>query len=369
MNAKEYIFYLYENYSIVDKKLGSTTDKILNSFINRKICSAYQCFKDLNREYSKEGKSITYKNVHEPVQKLYSYNLVKKIANHTGNQTKKGAIYYTLTSFGIYYLIRNRRIWNLDFILEHNKNELFVLLLYPFIKFKTIKSLTDPEIIHAVCIYLIKCSQEIENWYLTYLKYVEESGGVKTALTTIESLLDPTLDDILYVGSKTFIEFLKSEFDIDWLDRDTSKISEVEKYKLLKISDPKHRQKELLLHLDVEKQEAILSEKNRETYRFILQKNRDQEYSLIRFWPCTVKESLENGLMNIENIYFSSNVNELFLRLIEYNTATPYYEEDEVTMHKNFKRLASDEHFKNHLKAFKEKFDSDYLVFMDRINQ
>ena len=53
-----------------------------------------------------------------------------------------------MTSFGIYYLIRNRRIWNLDFILEHNNNELFVLLLYPFIKFKTIKSLTDPEIIH-----------------------------------------------------------------------------------------------------------------------------------------------------------------------------------------------------------------------------
>ncbi|MDF0681670.1 MAG: hypothetical protein P0116_11980 [Candidatus Nitrosocosmicus sp.] len=191
MDAKGYIFYLYENNSLSNKNLGKTADKILNSFIRRKICSAYQCFKDLSIELNKEGKSISYKNVHEPVQKLLSYNLIRKATNRVGNPTKHGAVYYTLTSFGMFYLMKSRRIWDLDFILEHDKNELFEFLLYPIIKVETLRSLTDPEIIHTIFMYLIRCCQEIENTYFVRLKYVEEIGGIETLLTSIESLLDP----------------------------------------------------------------------------------------------------------------------------------------------------------------------------------
>lgn len=369
MDAKGYIFYLYENSSLLDRKLGETSEKILNTFLRRKICSAYQCYKDLSLELSKEGKSITYKNVHEPVQKLFSYNLIKRSMHHFENPTKHGAVYYTLTSFGIFYLMKNRRIWDLNFILEHDKNELFNLLLYPFIKFETIRSLTDPEIIHLIFMYLIKCCQEIENWYFTRLRYVEELGGMITGVISIEGISDPQLADIKYNNDpKSFIEFLRSEFDIQWLDKETSKITEVEKYKLFRISDPKHTQKELLLHLNPEAQEAILSEKNKEVIRFVLRKGVDQEYHLLRFWPYTVKEFLDNGPIKVERLYFSSIINELFLKLLEYNVATPYYQKDEKEMHDNFRKLILDEHFMKCIKSFKEEFDSNYSVFINRIN-
>ncbi|MDF0681669.1 MAG: hypothetical protein P0116_11975 [Candidatus Nitrosocosmicus sp.] len=100
-----------------------------------------------------------------------------------------------------------------------------------------------------------------------------------------------------------------------------------------------------------------------------MSKGRDQEYHLLRFWPYTVKEFLDNGPIKIERLYFSSIINELFLKLLEYNIASPYYRKDEDNMHDNFRKLVLDEHFMKYIKTFKEEFDSNYSVFIDRINK
>jgi hypothetical protein len=112
-------------------------DEFFLERISEGFNSAYKIYKDHQRFHS-----ISYKNVHQRVQKLLKYALIEEVLVPGG--LKHGAKNYRLKTRGIVYIFtellktRNFTI----FILSHQANILFKTFLEPFLETRTIKAAT-----------------------------------------------------------------------------------------------------------------------------------------------------------------------------------------------------------------------------------
>src|SRR5437867_5110881 len=99
--------------------------------------SAYKIYKDHQRFHS-----ISYKNVHQRVQKLLRYALIEEVLIPGG--LKHGARNYRLKTRGIVYifteLLKTRNFTS--FILSHQANIIFKTFLEPYLETRTIKNAT-----------------------------------------------------------------------------------------------------------------------------------------------------------------------------------------------------------------------------------
>lgn len=357
MDLTGYILYLYQQEKF-DVSLSNVAKRLLGSFVKRKICSTYQCYKDLKAAYEQEDKTITYKNVYKRIQKLYESNLIEKVKDRNDEETKHGAIFYRLTSFGVFYLIFNRIANRKEIIIENKNDQLFLLFLYPYLKFGTIESLTDNRIVSYAFSYLTKCCHNLQQ-IINEMKNLENKGGLFYSYGMTETITDPILSDDPMVGSKQFVDFLKNNLNITWADRETTKIIEVEKNKEIKIFDKKN---ELTLKIYLDKLEAVLFDRKKHLFKFTLEEPAKEIYELNEFRHTTIKEysSIIQSRLNRE---VKKNVSDLCLGIIDYAMWMPYDIQDQYSKSESIEILKRDNLFIKSLSDFKAEMDYMYQNF------
>ena len=167
MNENGYILNLYAIKNR-EPKIGERLKEILFLFLDNKKLSAYDCFKKIN-----EQTKITYKNIHEYVKKLESLKMIEPLSKN--NFDFHGKINYTLSSFGLFYIIKNYPYLSAkkELFLNYKSDELFNLFLYNYIQLSTLQNIEDEEIFKKIFRYLSECCKEIEkslSWLSTFDK-------------------------------------------------------------------------------------------------------------------------------------------------------------------------------------------------------
>lgn len=362
MDLKGYILYLYEHEKS-DTRVSAVAERILYSFVKRKICSTYQCYKDLKTAYEQEDKTITYKNVHKRIQKLYESNLIEKVNKKQNEETKHGAIFYKLTSFGIFYLVKNLPLNVMQILLNYKNDELFVYFLYPYIKPETIERINDTSIIGYIRIYLKKCCEEISKTHLHNMKRLRETGGNLYTIGFTDTLTDPENKDDPFIGSKQFVQYLKENSDLKWLDEEKSKMIEVKRNEEIHIIQDA---KILSLKIDIKNLKAGIFEDNKQVFKFTLDKYGKESYSLDYFKPVTIQEYLSAGHVFVGfNNSIKKNVNELILAILNHNLWTPYTKNEEDQKRSSKNALLEDHLFVNAINTFKGEIDYYYNEFFN----
>jgi hypothetical protein len=215
--------------------------------------SVYQIFNNQksvhNFEYNRRVKVI--------IGQLLNFKLIEKVENRI---SKHGAIDYRLSTGGLYYLIHNKRrefIGIFKKILHYyDRNIMFTTLLYPYIQKSSLENIIDTALISKVCAYLHECCEEIQS----ALESVEKSNS-KYVVQQI-----CLWNDVHAKGQDNYrlIDFLKHEFDINWLDNR----AEVMKYgndNAVRISKRNNR---ILIKLNEKKTEATMTINKKELYKF-----------------------------------------------------------------------------------------------------
>ena len=131
------IQYLHD-LGIRNPSVGDVPKYLLRPFIYNKRVSTYSCYKFMNSD----GRKISYKNVHKRIKKLHSLGLIERLDGSESN--KHAAIFYRLSSFGVYFSIRNY-LAGIELLSNHSRNPLFDIILYRFISKKTLEQLRGTE--------------------------------------------------------------------------------------------------------------------------------------------------------------------------------------------------------------------------------
>lgn len=204
----------------LEVNVGGVAEELLKFFIKYPKCSTYQTHKYLEEIYKRDNRTISYKNVHKRIQKLHQFGLIKEVRITNETTTKHGAIYYSLTTFGIFYIIKNELVsYNKNLIIEYKHNSLFENFLYPFIEFNTICRLNDIKIIFMIYHYLHKCSLDILDLVML-LKDMENDVDIYLPINS-KKFLDLQDKEELY----GFLEYLRKRLNLDWLTEKNIKIT------------------------------------------------------------------------------------------------------------------------------------------------
>ena len=73
MNLEEYIWYLFENYDNLYKKISESEKILLDSFIEKPVSSAYECFKFLNNLYKSDNRKISLQECAQKGAKTFRF--------------------------------------------------------------------------------------------------------------------------------------------------------------------------------------------------------------------------------------------------------------------------------------------------------
>ncbi len=163
--------------------------------------------------------------MHKRVKKLHEVGILKEVSNNS--PTKHGAIYYQLSSFGIYFIFLTHKINSINIAkLIHNypNDGLFEYFLYLFIK-KTVTEINSDVILEHIFEFLNACCSRTEG-LLIRLPQIKKDRGRSDYIATIKNLIDSDMEYHRSEGSQAFIDYLKTKFKIKWLNKNTSKIVE-----------------------------------------------------------------------------------------------------------------------------------------------
>lgn len=378
MDIQGYMLYLLEKRETLTANPGGVANELLTYFGETPATSTYQCHKRLNEYYRHAGKSIVYKNVHKRIKKLYSLGLIDKVKqnNNAGSNNegidnqkgKHGAIYYSLTPAGLFYILKNHLRASLTIILDHKKNSLFEFYLFPIIDIRTIEKLTDEHIERTIFDYLGNCCHTIDN-LLSSLEQVNRHHGDSYNLGFTDTLVDSRYDSDPNLGSRQCIEYLKDKFKINWLEVRDTKIVEVRKNRIIKICSGKN---ELVLRIHPEKNKAILSEGKRRISEFVIQDKGGGSYFIMDFIPMTTKDYLERRFNN-KNFHFHGEMEDHRFRLcsdLMTYICHDYFisDEEKIVKQTDSINLAKDTKFLNLVQEFKDEYDS-YCNYISNLNE
>ena len=232
-------------------KNDSKSIEILKYFIDNKVGSTYQCHKYMINE---KKIKISYKNVLKKIKKLSEKEFIIKnqgYNNKTENteKGKHGAIYYTLSSFGVFYLFSSKSIiinpleLHDSIILNYEESILFKNLLFPHIPLQILKELKSLLIWNSILRYIQNCCFTIDNAFV----YISKQDYIMQPIEKIGGLLqcDPFMIDLLLEELRTGNSFdsfkslesindeLLEEFLIDEDGTEILKISNKENQRIL----------------------------------------------------------------------------------------------------------------------------------------
>ena len=237
----EYLLMLHnisKNKKINEKKVDF---RILNEFVIREQCNIYQCHQSL-LEKDDEDYSPTYKTVHTKIHELAALELIER------DKTKSvdhGATEYHLTSFGVYYVIKNHynKLTELSIIKSNNSDKLFEIFLYPFISKETVFKMEDHYIQFSIFAYLFTICKAIDR-LLGIMKEIEYEGGVKDIMATnldLEEIFSSAVKDknrpSLDLSSTFFFDYLESNHGIKWYDHNSIQIEKESEFRFRIVDD------------------------------------------------------------------------------------------------------------------------------------
>lgn len=215
---------------VYGEKWDTKSIEILRFFVQQNAASTYQCFKYLNE---KKKIKISYKNVHKKIGKLLSLQLImqnnqrsdSKDNEYLRNVTiyKHGAIYYKLSSLGLFYIISNKIIVN-DFweiytslVMNHHDFVIYKNILYPHIPLKILREIKSEFIWHLILAYIEDCCVVIQNVF----EYIFKQDYIAEPMKKIGGILycSPFFSELVLEEFK----MNKSFFSLDSLDKEVKK--------------------------------------------------------------------------------------------------------------------------------------------------
>lgn len=156
MHIKEYISEV-SKYKRV--QLGNTEKYFLNEIIVGGQKSAYNLFSILKSHSVRN--SMEYKNVYKRVKRLQELNLIEEAEDAgNNNKSKRGSIYYKLTSFGLFYviaeLVQDLSVNLREILGRYGDSIIFESLLYPYFEKDTLMH-ASTRLYFAIIQYLQEC--------------------------------------------------------------------------------------------------------------------------------------------------------------------------------------------------------------------
>ena len=352
MNPIEYILELYE----IQKKFfdpGEAAKQLLPIFAERNCFSTYQCYKELNKQ-----KKISYKNVHKRVKKLHELGILKEVSNNS--PTKHGAIYYQLSSFGIYFIFLTHKInlINITKLIQNYPNDgLFEYFLYLYIEKKTVTKINSDIILEHVFEFLNECCSRTEG-LLIMLPQIKKDRGRSDYIATIENLIDSDMEDHRSEGSKAFIDYLKTKFKIKWLNKNTSKIKLNKSDNIIEIVEKNNN---LILKLDTKIKKAILYDKKNKLFEYELEEKEKNSFAIYEFLPINVKVSMEIAYFYLETHNSAYSLCIGILNDADFEDRRGKLENSKMIT--DLKLLAKDQIFRKCLQNIKNNFDNNFYNF------
>jgi hypothetical protein len=315
--------------------LGPVEEEFLIFFAENPCLSAYQVWALHNsphnlwrykRIHKHEPKPKIYKNVHKRIKRFYELKLIEK----EGKESEHGAIYYRLSTGGIYYLIHNK---SRDFITllknvlqNHGDNIIFKTFLDPYIKRGTLLQIRSTSRISNICSYLRECCEAIE-------RALESINKNRTGYVVEQVFL---WQDVPGVDNHRLIDFLKREFNVNWLDN--PEIIKFPDGNTIKIS---HGSKSILIKLNDKKDKAVLTINRKNLYEFTF-----SPWLEVLYRGQSIKEFEANSLL--------LSINSLIANLVLALALEVFAIESEI------KSIAQDKKFMKLLYDNKQKLDDSY---------
>jgi hypothetical protein len=320
--------------------LGPVEEEFLKYFAENLYLSAYQV-RSLHNSRQKlwiykhtqkqEPNPMIYKNVHKRVKRLYELKLIEK----EEKEFKHRAIYYRLSTGGIYYLIHNKSrefITLLQNVLQnHSDNIIFKVLLDPYIKRDTILRIEDTSRKSQICSYLHECCEATER---TLESINRSSHG-----HLVEQVF--LWQDVPGVDNHRLTDFLKERFKVNWLQN--AKIIKFPDGNTIKIS---HGSESLLITLNDKRNKAIMTINRENVYEFTF-----SQYLEVLYRGQSIKEFEANS--------FSFSIKSLVANLV-FALALGV-----LAVESDIKALAQDEKFMGLLYDNKQKFDHNYQKLVE----
>jgi hypothetical protein len=307
--------------------LGPVEDEFLKYFAQNPCLSAYQLWGLHNSPpnlwryklvHKKERKPTIYKNVNKRVRRLHNLKLIEI----TKRDPTHGAIYYTLTTGGIYYLIHNKSREFIDLLKKvlqnHSDNIIFKIFLDPYIKRDSILQIKSTSRISRICSYLHDCCEATERALESINRSLNDYFKEQVFLW----------QDVPGVDNHRLIDFLKREFDVNWLEN--SEITKFPDGNTIKIS---HGSKSILIKLNDKKDKAILTINRKNVYEFtfsrsleVLYKGQSIKEFDVNSFPLSIKSLMANLVvaLGLEGFAIESDMKVLaqdkkFMRLLSDN--------------------------------------------------
>jgi DNA-binding PadR family transcriptional regulator len=97
--------------------------------------SAYSLFSQLKSQ----SKPMAYRNVHKRLKRLEELKFIEQEKEE--QKFKRNAIYYKLTTFGLFYILSKHPIsWEKDLLIKYREDIILKTLLYPYFEENTIEN-------------------------------------------------------------------------------------------------------------------------------------------------------------------------------------------------------------------------------------
>jgi hypothetical protein len=322
-------------------ELALVAKRILRYFAENECLSTYQVFTHLKTTKH----SMAYKNAHKRVHKLHSLNLIKEVKQEN---TKHGAIYYRLTTGGIFRLIYGSRgipVYNQRKLLEYyGDNVIFKTFIYPFIERKTLIQLPSYVLFVApVFSFVDECCRVTEQKQYKDPKYT----GIDDS-TPVYEMFD--WNDLQGQDKNRLMDFLDST-SVKWAD-ESAKIESLDNGSTIKVSENEHS---LFIRLNDKKTKAILNVDDGMTREFDVQVRK--KGPMIKFPHMTFKQLIAGNIrqeikLKLPTMLFS--LVRMSLNFVEYRDL--------------IRPLLEDKTFLQSTKIAEEEVRQSYMRFMELRN-
>lgn len=276
-----------------------------------------------------------------------------------GELNKHAAIFYKLSSFGVYYAIRNN-LAGVELLSNHGKDPLFQIILYRFISRQTVQELKTQDALVRINEHLRRCCEIIEE-RLKSFERLKEAGEAIHLLCRWDEILDP-----LSFGRESFLKFLKKSLSMNWVKNDLEIIQEAQD--VIKISLMEHA-----IYLKLIDSKAILFDGNRKVHQFDVAHGYHPGLCYGRLVPNLI------GIGHSKPFKLKSEILEMFRdidrkvidKAFEFcfslvkNYSTGSAEEDEIRqILQDYKNLSADENFRHLFETTGHHFDTYRNKFM-----
>lgn len=353
----EYILKLYKS-RITEVKLSEESLFTLYQFSKNKYLSTYQVHRLLNNTRYKSE----YKNVHKKVQNLLSLDLIEKLPRNLNN-IQHGAIYYKLTSTGVFYLMLNSDSYlleDIEIIKYFGSDQFFEFFIYPYFKNQTLCNLKLDRIIFYFQRHFTSIGKIIIE-LLKDLEDIDKNNGIFLIIGSWDLL--STNKKIEFKDEwEAFIFSLKRRLNLKWLDYDV-KVKKIDNHTVTFEKD----NEVIYLRFNESKTNLIISNNNKELYRFLVRKL-NKSILIGELIKQTVEYEIKDRLKRFDK-WIPEKVEELAVSLVKYSVPIKYsFNNEEIERIADIKTLSKDKNFIKIIKAVEKKYKEYFDNFLKEAN-